>query len=217
MIPQIPNLMFFRSLAGCTLALLLCSCTGTSVKKTWRSPEFHRAPFTKIAVLAVDDRQNLRRSFENCFVAELAKGGTIATTTVDVLSLPDINQDKKAAAERLRAAGAEVVVMARLAASASSFREVRPGAERYSEVITGMETTGWYDYYSVAYMDMSPTYGTVKQHVFIETSVFDLTTAKRLWSGVTQTVLTETMDPVDEISPFVVKVVAAMRKDGIVP
>jgi hypothetical protein len=209
--------MYIRSLAGCTLAVLLCSCTGTSVKKTWRSPEFHRSPFTKIAVLAIDDRQNLRRSFENRFVAELGKGGTTAITTLDLLSLPEINQDKKAAAERLRAAGAQAVVTLRLAASASSFREVRPGDERYAEVITGMETTGWYDYYSVAYMDMSPTYGSVKQHVFIEISLFDLATAKRLWSGVTQTVLTETMDPVDQISPLVVKVVAAMRKDGMVP
>ena len=209
--------MDFRSLAGCALAVLLCSCTGTSVKQTWKSPEFHRSPFTKIAVLAIDDRRSLRRDFESRFVTELGKGGATAITTLDLLSLPEINQDKKAAAARLRDAGAEAVVTLRLAASASSFHEVRPAAERYSDVITGTDTTGWYDYYSVAYMDMSPTYGSVKQHVFIETSLFDLATAKRVWSGVTQTVLTETMDPVDQIKPLAVKVVDAMRKDGVVP
>jgi hypothetical protein len=79
-----------------------------------------------------------------------------------------------------------------------------------------VETGVWQDYYSIAYMDMSPTYGSLKQTIYLETSVFDLNTEKRIWSGLTETVVTDTMDRVAEMDPIVEKVVAAMRKDGIV-
>jgi hypothetical protein len=63
---------------------------------------------------------------------------------------------------------------------------------------------------------MSPTYGSLKQKVHLETSVFDLTSGRRLWSGVTQTVVSETTDRLAEMERTVAKVVAAMRKDGMV-
>jgi len=66
-------------------------------------------------------------------------------------------------------------------------------------------------------MDMSPTYGNLKQKVFLETSLFDLKTGKRLWSGLTQTVFTDTMDRVAEMDKIVGKVLAAMRQDAVVP
>ena len=42
-----------RTLALCVLASLLCSCAATSVKETWKTPDFHR-PAGKIAVLEQD-------------------------------------------------------------------------------------------------------------------------------------------------------------------
>ena len=141
----------------------------------------------------------------------------MALPTFEVMSLSEIKRDKVAAAERLKSAGAQGIVLLRLMDSTSTYRESRPGGERYAEVITGFETTGWYNYYSVAYADMSPTYGHQKQKVFLEASLFDLNTEKRIWSGLSRTVVTETMDRVAEMDPIVAKFVAAMRKDGMVP
>jgi hypothetical protein len=196
---------------------LLCSCAATSVKKTWKSPEYHGAPITKFAVLAVDERGLLRQAFENRLVAQLRKGGATAITTFDLLSLQEINQDKPTAAARLRAAGAEAIVILRLANISSSYNEVRPGGNRYAGIITGIEPGTWYDYYGLAFTDLSPTYGTLRQKVYLETSIFDLQTAQRLWGGVTETVVTESMDRVAEMDPIVEKVVNAMRKDGMAP
>ena len=64
---------------------------------------------------------------------------------------------------------------------------------------------------------MSPTYGNLKQQVYLETSVFDLKTSKRVWSGLTLTVVTETMDRVAEMDPIVAKVVEEMHKDAMIP
>src|SRR5262249_54160419 len=94
------------------LAALLCSCAATSVKNTWKSPEYN-GRVTKVAVLTVDDRGLLRRGFENRWVTQLRNQGLTAISTFDLLSLPEINQDKPAAAQRLRAAGCEAVLVMR--------------------------------------------------------------------------------------------------------
>ena len=56
----------------------------------------------------------------------------------------------------------------------------------------------------------------MRESVYLETSLYDLKTEKRLWSGVTETILTENVDRVAELDPLVEKIVAAMRKDGVI-
>jgi hypothetical protein len=205
----------FRSLSLCALAALLCSCAATSLKKTWKAPDCQQ-PVGKIAVLAIDDRGLVRQGFENRFVAQLTKAGAPAVVTYDLLTLAEIKQDKRAAADRFRLSGAEAVLILRLTDISSSFRESRAGNERYVPVLTGVDSLGWYDYYSVGFMDMSSTYGNLKQTVYLETSLYDLKTEKRLWSGLTETVVRENMDRVAEMDPLVEKFVAAMLKDGVI-
>lgn len=200
---------------ACAVATLLCSCTATSLKKTWKAPDCP-GPVGKVAVLAIEQRGLVRQGFENRFVTHLTKGGASALVTYDQLSLDEIKQDKHAAAERFRAAGAEALIILRLADSTSSFRESRAGRERYAPIITGIENVGWYDYYSIGFADMGSTYGSLKQTVFIEASLYDLKTEKRLWSALTQTVIKEGMDRVAEMDPLVEKFVAAMRTDGVI-
>src|SRR3954465_2400768 len=71
----------FRFLTACTLSALLCSCAGTSVKKTWKSPDYHAQSGIKLAVLTVADRGMLRKGFENRLVAELGRQGASAIVT----------------------------------------------------------------------------------------------------------------------------------------
>lgn len=205
----------FHPFSLCALAALLCSCAATSVKQTWKAPECQQ-PVGKIAVLTIEERELLRQGFENRFVAQLKKAGASALVTYDLLSLPEIKKDKRAAADRFRASGAEIILILRLVDVGTSYRESRAGSERYSPVLTGINSVGWHDYYSVGFADMSSTYGSLKQTVYLETSLYDLNTEKRLWSGITQTVVKEDMDRVAEMDPLVGKIVAAMRKDGVV-
>jgi hypothetical protein len=204
-----------RSFCVCALAAFLCSCAATSVKNSWKAPDSH-PPSGKIAVLTVDERRDLRIGFENRFVAYLGRAGTPASTTFDLLSLSEIKQDKQAAVQRFLGSGMEALLIMRLVNVGSSYRESRPGGERYVSTITGFENMGWYDYLSVGYMDMSPTYGNEKLSVILETSLYDLKTEKRLWSGISETVLKGNMDRVAEMDPLVEKIVAAMRKDAVI-
>jgi hypothetical protein len=214
---QIASLMTLRILAAGALTALFCSCAATTVKSTSKAPDYQGGRINNLAALAIDERPLLRQGFENRFVNQLRKGGATAITTFNLLPLDEISHDKPAAAERFRSAGAEALVTIRLVDSATYYREFRSGPERYAETITGFQPGMWYDYYSVAFMDMSTTYGSNKQQIYLETIVFDLKTAKRLWSGLTETVVTDNMDRVAEMDPLVEKVVASMRKDGVVP
>ena len=159
-------------------------------------------------MVAIDDRVEVRQVFENQFVSELQKQGTSAFAVVGVLSLAEIQADRSAAAARLRAAGADTVLVARLVDSSYSYGVARAGTGGPGPA----SSDAWSDYY---HADMAPTYGTLRRTSRIDTSLFDLKTGKRIWSGLTETVTTEMSDRMAQVDKVVAKVVGAMRKDGI--
>jgi hypothetical protein len=193
---------------------LLCSCATTSVKKTWKEPTWH-GPVGKLAVLTIEERGDIRQGFENRFVAQLTKRGAAAVPTFDLLSLPEIKQDKAAAAERFRSRGAEALLILRLIDRTSSYREIQPINEEDAPKM-GFATLGWYNYYDVGFRSMRTPYSTLKESVYLETSLYDLQSQKGLWSALTHTVVKEDMDRVAEMTPLVEKIVEAMRKDGVI-
>lgn len=210
-----PNL---RQLAVATLALCLGGCAApSSVKQTWKSPSYNAGPVQKVAVVAVDERGLVRQGFENRFVRELKLGGQPAIVTHSLLSLPEMKADKKAAAARLRQDGADTVLILRLAGQTSDAYQVRATSSAYVETVTGTETgVGGFDYYTVAFTDMGTVWSSTKTAVDLDTSLFDLNTGQRLWSCHTLTIVKEDTDRVAEADPLVAKIVAALRKDGLV-
>jgi hypothetical protein len=206
---------FFGTAMSASLILLACSCASSSVKMTWKAPEATQ-PVRKVAVVAVAERGLLRQGFENRLATQLIAAGTPAAVTYDQLPLAAIKQDKQAAAQQFRASGADSVLILRLLTTAVSYHEVQPGGPRYTGTVTGFDSIGWYDYYSLGFMDLSPTYGSLTEKMYLEASLHDLQTEKRLWAGVTRTVLKEQMDRVGEMDPLVQKIVAAMRQDGVI-
>ena len=200
----------------CALAALLCSCAATTIKKTWKAPEHRDAPFARLAVIVIDERGFLRQGFENRYVTQLQNDGATGYTTFNLLPLQDINQDKAAAAEKLKTVGAQAAIVMRLMDTATIYHESRPGSEQYADVVNGFEMGTWYNYWTVAYQDMSPTFGNLKMKIFLETSIFDLNTAKRIWSGLSQTTIPESMDRVAEMDEIVAKFLTAMRRDGMI-
>lgn len=194
----------------------LCSCATTSVKDTWTSPDL-REPARSIAVLAVHDQLLVREGLENRLANQLIGAGASAFTTFGQLTLPQIKEDKHKAAEVFASKGAGAVLVLRLVDVGTSYREIQPGGERYAGVVTGFGYGTWYDYYTVGFANISPTYGSLKEFVYLEAALFDLKSGKRMWSAVSKSTLTERSDKLAEVDPLVAKFVAAMRKDGVIP
>jgi len=204
--------------AFAALSLCLFGCAApSSVKQTWKSPAHNSGPVQKVAVVAVDERGLIRQAFENRLVRDMRRGGQSAITTHDLLSLPELKADKRAAAARLRQAGADTVMVIRLADQASDAYQVRATSSAYVETVTGSETTvAGYDYYTVAFTDMGTVWSNTKMYVDLDTSLFDLNNGQRLWSCHTLTVLKEETDRLAEADALVAKIIAALRKDGLV-
>ena len=202
------------------LAVLMAGCGASSVKQTWKDPGYTGGPVRKVAVLTVEERPMLRQALENRFRNQLEKGGQPAAVTHELLTLPEIKENREAAAARLREAAADSVLIVRLVDSQTRAREVRATPALFAPVTTGIGTDygyhGWYDYYSVAFMDMGTVWGSLEQRVYLESSLFDLTSGKRLWSGLTETTFKDNQDRLEEADVLVGKVLAAMRKDQLV-
>jgi len=201
-------------------ALGLAGCAANSLEKTWKSPAHTGGAVKKVAVIAVDERGMVRKGFENRFVRDLGERQQPAIVTYDLIALPDIKTDKEAAVKAFSAAGADSVLIVRLVSISSKSRQVEASPEVYVPVITGFNdyysTYGWYDYYSVAFVDMGASWGSTKQYVYLDTSLHDLASGKRIWSTLTRTTLKDDSDRLAELDTLCVKVVSAMHRDGVV-
>jgi hypothetical protein len=203
-------------LATTALAILLCSCATTTVEKTWKSPGRSEGPVKKVAVLAVSDHWLVRPGLENRFAQDIAKRGQPAITTVELLQLREIKDNKEAAVALLRQQGVDSILIVRLVGKTSYDREVRATPSAFVPFTTGYSGYGWGGYYDVAFMDMGVTYGSTRDDLVLDSSLFDLNTGQRLWSMVTKSVLKYDTDKLVVADDLADKVSAAMLKDGLI-
>lgn len=203
-------------LLAAIIPAIVCGCAATSLKQTWKSPDYQGGPVQKIAVVVVEERDLQRSVLENGFAAELQSRGQAARTTYKLLTLPEIKADKPAAARRLLEAGADTVLIVRLADQVTRDRQVRVSPDHFSPADSSFATMDWRDYYMAGDTGMGTVWGELRQDVYLDSSLHDLKTGKRLWSGVTKTVLKEGSDRLAELKPLTAKVVTALRKDGLI-
>jgi hypothetical protein len=204
------------SLSATLAATLLCSCASTSLKQTWKAPDDPGGPVQKVAVLVVEEQGLVRHGFENRFVAQLEKHGQKALPTYELLTLPQIKESKEAAADRLLESGADSVLIVRLVDKTTYSRQVRETPAAFKPATTGYGSYGWYDYYGIAYADMGVTRSSNWDAFYLDSSLYDLKSGKRRWSALTQTVLKEDTDRLAELDPLAAKVLAALRKAGLI-
>lgn len=216
--PHCATLTLLRSLACLGLAFGLCACRTTSVERTWKAPVPGGGRFQKIALLAVDERGIIRQSFEGQFATQLEQRGQAALKTQDLLSLPALKENREAAADRLQEAGADALLIVRLVDTKTRAYAVRDRDSAFVPVATGMDSYhGWFDDYTVAFMDMSVIHNSLTREVFLDSTLFDLKSGRATWSGLTRTVVKEETDLLPVFRRLVGQVVTAMRKDGVVP
>jgi len=194
------------TVAGLTLAL--CGCASSSVKQTWKSPTYHGGPVAKVAVVVMTDRNFYRQAIENRFAGLLTDEGQSAFKTYDLFTLPEGNAQRQAAVATLRQAGADSVLVVRLADSSTYSQQTRAVSPAFTS--SGAEA------YSYFVIGPGPTWNSLQTDVSIESTLYALTSSERLWSGLTRTVLKEDTDSVAKIEPLAEKLFAAMRQDGVI-
>lgn len=195
---------------------VLCSCGTTRIKSTWRSPDFHGGPPQKVAIIAITDQPLVRTALENRFANQLEKQGQPAIPTAKLMSLPEIKENKEIAGARLRQAGADSVVIMKLASRSTYENKSGRTPNEFYSVTTGSPSEGWYTYYVSAYSGTDPAPIGLRDRYLLDTSLFDLSTGKRIWSCLTETELKENSDRLEIADSLVAKVVGLMVEEGVV-
>lgn len=203
---------------GTALLMLGSSCASTSVKSSWKSPDFKGEPPPKVAVVADEERTLVRTALENRFVNQLVAASQPAFGTAS--SFPDLEaarKNKEATVAQLRAAGAEAILITRLV-SKSDYQAkaqqrftghyvavtVTPGSDSWDTSVGSFDT-----YQSAPRSDD-------RSYLLLDTSLYDLSTGRRIWGCITETTVRQTDDRLEIADKFVGKVVEVMRQDGMI-
>jgi hypothetical protein len=183
------------------VAALLVSCAPTTrLVSSWSDPASTALRDRKVVVVGVLDRSTLRRPFESAFVAELERRGVPAVAGYTLLGEGRVDPDSAAA--RLRENGVWAVLLTcRLDSDAPS------GASGSQD---------WYGDYSRG-LQLAETVESPVGVYRLQSSLHDLASGRRDWSGITETTLQAGDHPADEVRPIIEEVLAGLHKSKLLP
>ncbi len=190
-----------RILAGILSTLVLASCASTNtVVGTWKDKNYHKK-LSKVLVLGLTKRMELRRTFEDTLVARLRKNGIDATSSIGIIHLgktldrETVEADIKAAIKKQRF---DDVLVTHLIRTERQTSYIPPQSHpQYSFYGTIMTT------YASVY---TPGYLVNSTVVSLQTDLYDTASEKLVWSMTSQSFDPKTtQDVVDTISDYIVK------------
>lgn len=204
--------------ASTALMMLASSCASTSVKSTWKAPDYKGELPKKVAVVADEDRMMVRAALENRFVNQLDADGQPAFGTASSFTdLAAARKNKEATIAQLRAAGADAILITRLVSkSAYAAKAQQQFTGQYVALTVTPDSDGWdtsvgsYSAYS------SGPRSDDRSCLLLDTSLYDLNTGKRIWACLTETTIKDTDDRLEIADEFVAKVVGIMHQDGMI-
>jgi len=204
--------------AGTVLIMLASSCASTSVKSSWKSPDYKGALPQKVAVVADEERKLVRMALENRFVNQLVAASQPAFGTASAFAdLEAARKHKEATVAQLRAAGADAILITRLVSKSDYQAKAQQRfTGHYVAVTVTPGSDGWdTDIGSFDTYQSAPR-GDDRSYLLLDTSLFDLNTGQRIWGCITETTIRQTDDRLEIADEFVGKVVEVMRQDGMI-
>lgn len=187
-------------------ALLLGACVSTSLMDTWKDPAFAGPPMKKLLVVGVSKSDSNRRIFEDGFVKALAAAGSGGVPSYTVM--PELGMDaNERLAAAVRKAGADAVMVTRV------LRVRRDVEVRTMHSSPGFYGAGFRGYYGQAY---GPAYTDVSTYdvLTIETTLWDISKDKPLWSGTSEVTAPKNVtSATEELAGVLIK---KMKADGVI-
>lgn len=197
--------------AAAGIAALASCAPATKLTSSWTDPTQTGHHYHTVAVLGVTPRTTIRRQYETAFAMDLAKHGVTAVTAFSVLGEGQVDST---AAGTLIQNGVDGVIVTRLV-DQETYNTYYPPT--YSTAyVPSAYYGGWYGYYSMGYTyETSPGY-TVENKVFrLESNLYNLSSGKLAWSGLTETTLMSGDAPDREIQPVIDELIANMLKSKV--
>ena len=188
------------------IVLALLGCAATTLKNSWRDPDYKGPPLKKVMVVGVSNQAATRRTFEDEFVKQLKADGVEG-----IQSYNFIPQDGKAeeaqVKQAVQKAGADGVLITRLVRI-----DVNTQVAPAYPAAPGMGFYGGYAGAWGGYYDPPMVYQT--DTLVVDTSLYGLNDSVLLWSGTTQT-----FAPTDikkDIEGFAKVIIDALKKQKLI-
>jgi len=202
-------------LTALVLTLLLSACAQTSVVDSWKTDQPVTNKPTKVAVIAVLPEALMRKAVEIDIAKVLLDKGTPA---VPASNLPGMSGgirgeiDSEVAAEILRSAGVDGVVVLFYSGGANSEGYVR--SDYWAQHVgSGMGYSWGRPYFTNVYtVRQGPGWADYRMSALVESTFYDLETDQPVWRIVTETKDTEHADTADDIAR---QIASEMRSAGL--
>jgi hypothetical protein len=188
-------------------ALVLYSCSATTIQSTWSDPTFVREPFERIAVVALFDTAAESRTIEQRAAEALEERGVAAVSAYEILDdYRMYEQDEMR--EKLANAGVDGILIHRLIAvdEREVYRDPTPYLHVPGAIVWG-DPYYWYyhppwQYYwywrSTWDVTRSPGYWEQLRYVIVESSLYDARMDRLVWTAKSETIDGAQFDAVAE-------------------
>jgi hypothetical protein len=174
---------------------LLSSCATTTMQSIQPAPNFHSARIHKILIVSIASTPEIRQQVEREFVRQWKERSVEAVASSAVLP-PNVTLDKVGVEPFAKAQGYDSVLVTRLMSRKAIDTSVSVRQVGGPPV---QETQNMTDYFQAVVA--SPEYPISYEVAILTTNIYDVSTEKKMWSGVSQTLITD--DVPKKIGPFV--------------
>lgn len=188
-------------LAACTTA----SRSSTVMTDTWKDKTYQGKP-QKIIVIMVARYPDTRNMFEDRFVGELNNLGNNAFQSYSVIPYEHL-RDKELVKSKIKSSDADTVLISRLV-DTKTIESYNPGMI----YVVPDPYYDWWGYYAVVFADYGYT-GDVSV-AYIETNLYDVKTAKLIWSGHSKT--ERTYGEQELITAFIQRIIKKLSSAGLI-
>jgi hypothetical protein len=188
-------------LAACTTA----SRSSTVMTDTWKDKTYQGKP-QKIIVIMVARYPDTRNMFEDRFVGELNNRGNNAFQSYSVIPYEQL-RDKELVKAKIKSSDADTVLISRLV-DTKTIESYNPGMI----YVVPDPYYDWWGYYAVVFADYGYT-GDVSV-AYIETNLYDVKTAKLIWSGHSKT--ERTYGEQELITAFIQRIIKKLSSAGLI-
>jgi hypothetical protein len=193
--------------------LLLSGCAATKFKETWKDPQVtHKVK--RVYLVGVTRNDKMRQLFETEFVRQLAAFGVTG-----IPSYPDLpisgTIDREALRDRLRAQGADAVLVGRIVGKEKRTTAFSAGESGYG-IGTAPIHVYYDDYYnnSVTIIGTGPAVEKDFQLFSIRANLFETESAKVVWSALTETSAGDD-NRAQRLREYVEIIVKTLKDDGL--
>lgn len=198
-------LRHYRLAAALAVAVLMSACASTTLTDSWSDPAYTRGPFQKWLVVGVGGGAVATRTLEDVLSGKLRARGVEAVQGYRYL--PDGEASEVQLDGAVAAAGAQALMLVHL-------RRVETKTQVSPALVPGPMYAGygWYGVYGGWY---SVPQISQYQVATVETTVYQVSEKKLVWSGVTQTFDPRSM--ATEAPGFADVILNALAQRALVP